>query len=72
MMGQSGGRSGGNPNGKGTSRRATPRERAGVDPYGLPSKPKIRWTDRAYAIVDYLMVGAFGAFAGAVIAHWLG
>lgn len=75
MMGQSGGRSRRHPEGEGARRRATPRERQGIDPPWDNVVPRYRLTvrgQRLEAAFNYFLCFALGAAGGILVAQWFG
>ena len=76
-LGSSAGRSSGNRLGEGAVRRATPRERAGIDNPRDPEPTTPRWVltprgERAADVAIFLGALVLCGFASVVIAHWFG
>jgi hypothetical protein len=79
-MGNSGGRSKGNRQGKGAERRNTPRERAAIDPVFPEGPPEVRfnrqdeapWVDTLMGWLAAVSVVFFGVLGAIILAAWFG
>ena len=74
MIGDSGGRSRGNRQGEGASRKNTPRERSYIDPVRDEWEP-VRLTRRAEKMANafaMLCMVLFGCFTAILLANWFG